>query len=290
MERETVSTKVIGQCLDEERALYHLQDAEVIGCTFAGPADGESALKECRQVAVRDCRFSLRYPLWHAQNFRLENTTMDSLTRAPLWYASDGVIADCQIDGVKCLRECERITLRDCDICSPEFGWKCRDVTLNQCELESEYLLFEAENVTIDQLNMKGKYSFQYIHNMRIDHSQLDTKDAFWHSKNVTVENSLIKGEYLGWYSEGLTLIRCKIVGTQPLCYCKNLTLIDCTMEETDLAFEYSEVQATVQGNILSVKNPLAGSITADEIGEVILENSIMNLDCRIQTRKKPKL
>ena len=129
---------------------------------------------------------------------------------------------------------------------------------------------------------MKGKYSFQYIENMKIDHSELDTKDAFWHSKNVTVENSVIKGEYLGWYSEGLTLIHCKIIGTQPLCYCKNLRLIDCTMEETDLSFEYSEVDAKVKGNILSVKNPKSGKIVADSIGEIVWEDSIMQSTCEI--------
>jgi len=85
----------------------------------------------------------------------------------------------------------------------------------------------------------------------------LDTKDALWHSKNVTVKNSTLKGEYLEWFSEGLTLINCKIIGTQPLCYCKNLKLINCTMEGTDLSFEYSEVEATINGHVDSIKHPL---------------------------------
>ena len=43
-------------------------------------------------------------------------------------------------------------------------------------------------------------------------------------------------------------------------------------MERCDLAFERSSVQASVNGKIDSVKNPLEGTITADEIGAVILE------------------
>ncbi len=78
------------ESFDQERSLYHLQDCRVIGCTFAGPADGESALKEARNVTVKDCHFSLRYPLWHTQGFRLLGTDMDVLTRAPMWYASRG--------------------------------------------------------------------------------------------------------------------------------------------------------------------------------------------------------
>lgn len=122
---------------------------------------------------------------------------------------------------------------------------------------------------------MKGKYSFQYDENIEITDSELNTKDAFWHTKNVTVKNSLVKSEYLGWYSENLTLINCRIIGTQPFCYCKNLVLKNCTMEECNLAFERSTVEVKVSGKIDSIKNPLAGKITADSIGQIILEEEI---------------
>ncbi|MCR5187901.1 MAG: DUF3737 family protein, partial [Treponema sp.] len=93
-------------------------------------------------------------------------------------------------------------------------------------------------------------------------------------------------GEYLGWYSENLTLINCKIIGTQPFCYCKNLVLENCTMEKCDLAFERSSVQASIIGKIDSVKNPLCGKIEADQIGEIIIEENIVNkADTQIITR-----
>jgi len=77
---------------DEERALYHLCDTHVKNCIFAGPADGESAFKEARNVTLTDCSFSLRYPLWHVDGFHLEGCKMDELTRAAIWYASNGYI------------------------------------------------------------------------------------------------------------------------------------------------------------------------------------------------------
>ncbi len=271
---------------DEERALYNLRDAEVADCVFAGAADGESVLKESRNIAVKDCKFSLRYPLWHSHSFTLENSQLDVNTRAPIWYAQDGKLFRCTIEGIKCLRECDRIEVDNCIVNSPEFGWKCRGISVYNSEIESEYFLFESCDVNIDKLKMKGKYSFQYIKNMRIKNSDLDTKDAFWHSSNVTVENSVIKSEYLGWYSDGLTLINCRIIGTQPLCYCTNLRLINCTMEQTDLSFEYSDVEADISGDILSVKNPRSGSITADSFGAIIMEKSIMKTNCKIIKRK----
>ena len=277
--------QIISQTFDAERSLYNLSGAEVIDCTFAGPADGESVLKEARDIAVIDCRFSLRYPFWHTERFLARGCSLDEKTRAPIWYCKDGTIQNCRIESVKCLRECQTMRFEGCTVLSPEFGWRCHDVTIADCNMTGEYFLFETKGGQIERLTMKGKYSFQYTEDMTICDSNLDTKDAFWHSKNLTVRNCNLKGEYLGWYSEGLTLIGCHIVGTQPLCYCKDLNLIDCTMEATDLSFEYSEVNATVKGEILSVKNPKSGRIEADGYGEIILEDSVMESTCEVIKR-----
>lgn len=277
--------KIYRKAFDEERALYHLQDTAVVDCDFAGPADGESALKEARNISVENCRFSLRYPLWHVEGFTLADSTMDEAARAAIWYAADGNIHGSVLGGIKAVRECRNISIANSKIISPEFGWKSRNIQIADCDAVSEYIFLDSRNIAIDRFRFKGKYSFQYTENVSITNSDLDTKDAFWHAKNVTVKDSVLKGEYLGWYSDGLTLINCHIIGTQPLCYCKNLTLVDCTMEATDLSFEYSQVQATVTGHIDSVKNPLSGYILADSIGEIILENSVMETDCEIKIR-----
>lgn len=270
---------------DEERALYNLKNADVINCIFAGEADGESVLKEARDVNLKNCSFSLRYPLWHVRKFSLEDVTMDELTRAAVWYSSDACIINSVLGGIKAVRECNNISISGCKINSQEFGWKSQKITLKDTEITSEYLFMDSNDVILDNVKMKGKYSFQYMENLEISNSVLDTKDAFWHSRNVTVKDSVVKGEYLGWFSEGLTLVNCKIIGTQPLCYCKNLKLINCTMEDTDLAFEYSEVEAEINGHIESVKNPKSGTIIADSIGEEIWDNPVMECNGQIILR-----
>lgn len=279
--------QIINQTFDEERSLYNLIDTEVSNCIFAGEADGESVLKECRGVEVKNCKFSLRYPLWHARKFLLEKSSMDELTRAPLWYCDNGTIEDCNITGIKCLRECKNIVVNNSDIASAEFGWRCKGVNITNSKIDSVYFLFESKNVEIDDLTMTGKYAFQYMKNLHITNSNLDTKDAFWHSKNIIVENSVVKGEYLGWFSENLTLNNCKVIGTQPLCYCKNLKLINCEMEDTDLSFEYSDVEADIKGHIISVKNPKSGTITADSVGEIIKEDAVMKCDGKVSLREQ---
>ena len=264
------------QTFDQERALYGLSGAVVNNCRFDGPADGESALKECRDIQVSRSFMNLRYPFWHVDTARISDTTFTENCRAALWYDNNITIEKCRLFGIKALRECTDIIIKNSSVNSTEFAWKCKNLVFENVEiLQSEYPFFEVENVKIDSLKMKGKYSFQYDENVEITNSQLDTKDAFWHTKNVTVKDSIVKGEYLGWYSENLTLINCKIIGTQPFCYCKNLVLKNCTMEDCDLAFERSSVQAEVIGKIDSVKNPLEGKIVADSIGELIIEDEI---------------
>ena len=271
---------------DEERALYNLKNADVVDCVFAGPADGESALKESRDVNVQNCSFSLRYPLWHVERFKLDKSVMDELTRAAVWYAKEGMITDSTLNGIKAVRECEDIVLKGCTVNSQEFGWKSIGICLEDTEITSEYLLLDSRNIHLNRVKMKGKYSFQYIKDLVIEDCVLDTKDAFWHSENVMVINSEVKGEYLGWFSDGLTLINCKISGTQPLCYCKNLKLVDCTMEGTDLAFEYSDVEADIRGNIVSVKNPKSGTILADGVGGVIWDDPVMECTGKVLIRQ----
>lgn len=273
---------------DEERALYNVKNTEVRHCIFAGPQDGESVLKETRQVKIQDCQFSLRYPLWHAQGYELVHCSMDELTRAPIWYSYHGLIDQCDIQGIKILRECSDTIVSNSHVISPEFGWYCENITIKDSDITSEYMMMNSNNVKINNLKFGGKYSFQYMNNLEITNSYLDTKDAFWHSRNVVVKDSVVKGEYLAWFAENITFIRCKIIGTQPLCYVKNLKMIDCEMIDTDLAFEYSDVDASILGHVDSIKNVKSGTITVDSVGEIINEDAIMEVNGQVVIREIP--
>lgn len=259
------------QTFSQERALYGSRYIRLKGCAFDGAEDGESALKESSDILVEDHFCNLRYPFWHDTHLTIRNTEMTELCRAALWYSDDIVIENSRLHGIKALRECSRVTVDGCDIKSPEFAWSVHGLTMKNTSAEGEYFMLRSTDFHFENVRFKGKYSFQYAENGDIETSMLDTKDAFWHSKNLTVRNSVIKGEYLAWYSENLTLINCKIIGTQPFCYCKNLKLVQCEMTDTDLAFEKSEVDATVTTPVISIKNPTAGRITVPAVQELIL-------------------
>ena len=90
----------------------------------------------------------------------------------------------------------------------------------------------------------------------------------------------------MGWYSKNLRLVRCRITGEQPLCYCENLIMEDCTMgEDANLAFEYSTIQATINGPVHSIKNPTSGHIVVrGKVGEIIIDpNQKAPANCKIE-------
>ena len=266
-------TLIKEKTLDEERALYGSKGIIVDNCRFDGPADGESALKECRDVEVRDSFFNLRYPFWHDDSLTISGSEMTDKCRAALWYSTDVTITDTKLHGIKALRECSDVRIGGCDIVSPEFGWSVKDIAMKDSSAEGEYFMMRSDRLRFDNVFLKGKYSFQYITDSEFDNCSFDTKDAFWHAKNVIVRNSTIKGEYLAWYCEDVTFENCTIIGTQPLCYCKNLRLINCKMEAADLAFEKSQVDASIIMPVISIKNPLSGRIEVPGVDEIIMDD-----------------
>lgn len=272
--------KIFDLQFDEERALYASDSLSVVNCRFDGERDGESAFKESRNIETLNCYFNLRYPFWHDCGVLIDNCEMTELCRAALWYSEGIRIQNSKLHGIKALRECADVHIADSDIVSTEFGWLSRGIEMKNSSAAGEYFMFGAKSLDFSGVSLKGKYSFQYITDSVFENCNFDTKDAFWHAKNVTVRNSVVKGEYLAWYCENVTFENCVIYGTQPLCYCKGLRLINCEMRDADLAFERSEVEATLTAPIISIKNAYSGRIEAPMVDEIIIddENALCEL------------
>lgn len=275
--------RFIDHTFDEERALYHLTDIEVINCRFDGIRDGESAIKECSNVIVKNSFFNLRYVLWCLNKADISNIELTSLARSSLWYCNDVDIKNSKINCVKAFRMCNNITIKNCTINSIEFGWNCNNVVFEDNVIDSEYPFLRASNVKVKNCIFNTKYPFQQAKHIIIENTTIDAKDAFWDSEDITCINCKITGDFLAWYCNGLTLINCEIISSQPLCYINNLRVVDCKMEKCDLAFEYSNVHAKIKGNIISIKNPQSGEIIADSINEIIVGgNSVYESNAKI--------
>lgn len=265
---------------DEERALYGSRDLCAVDCRFDGPADGESAFKECRNIQVKQGYFNLRYPFWHVHTLTVKDSEMTPLCRAALWYSTDIRLQNTRLHGIKALRECDGVTMTECEIRSPEFGWYTQNATLTGCDHEGEYGWLQSADLRMSNTRYNGKYAFQYLKGGYFEDCNMVTKDAFWHAENVVVKNCVITGEYLAWYSRNITFENCIISGTQPFCYCQGLRLINCQLLDADLAFEKSEVTATITTPVISIKNPADGEISLPSVGEIIRDDP--SSACRI--------
>ena len=245
-----------------ERSLFQGKDLRIVDTIFG---EGESPLKESRNIELLGSMFRWKYPLWYAKDITAKDCTWFEMARAGVWYSDHILIEDTLIEAPKNFRRCQDLTLRRVSIPNAaETLWHCQDVQLDQVVAKGDYFAMNCENMKIDGLTLYGNYSFDGVKNVEVRNSKLLSKDAFWNSDHVTVYNSFISGEYLGWNAKNLTLINCTVESLQGMCYIDNLVMKNCKLLNTTLAFEYSTVEADISSKIDSVLNPSGGTIYAD--------------------------
>ncbi len=258
------------QFLTGERALFSSEDLTIYDTIFD---DGESPLKESSNISLYDCMFRWKYPLWYCNHIHAERTTWFEMARAGVWYTDDISVEDCVIEAPKNFRRCKGLTLDRVSFANAaETLWSCTDVSLRHVYAKGDYFAMNSSNMEIEDFTLVGNYSFDGVKNAEIRNAKMLSKDAFWNSENITVRDSFITGEYLGWNAKNLTLINCTIESLQGMCYIDNLVMRNCKLINTTLAFEYSTVDAEITSKIDSVINPSSGTITAESIGELIIE------------------
>lgn len=259
-----------------ERAMYNTHNCKIIDTTFA---DGESPLKESSDLELVGCIFKWKYPLWYCKNVNVINTTWLESARSGIWYTKNITVKDSFIEAPKQFRRSSDIYIENTMIPNAEeFLWNCENITLKNVWAKGNYFAMNSKNIKIDNFTLAGNYAFDGAENIEIHNARLNSKDSFWNCNNVVVYDSVIIGEYLGWNSKNLTFVNCTIDSNQGMCYMDNIKMINCKLLNTDLAFELcSNVDASIDSNIVSVKNPISGKIKALSIGEVILDKEMID-------------
>lgn len=258
--------------LTGERVLFQGKNLKITDTTFA---DGESPLKESSNIELYRSMFKWKYPLWYSRDIKLEDCVIFEMGRAGIWYTENISMKNCTVEAPKNFRRTTGIDL--VKVTMPNAGetlWNCDQIKMKQVSAKGDYFAMNSSNLYIDGFELVGNYSFDGVKNAEIHHARLLSKDAFWNSENVTVYDSFISGEYLGWNAKNLTLINCTIESNQGMCYIDNLVMKNCRLLNTTLAFEYSTVDAEVVNTIDSVLNPSGGKIQAEDIKELIMDAS----------------
>ncbi|MCH5267389.1 MAG: DUF3737 family protein [Lachnospiraceae bacterium] len=258
------------ETLTGERALFQGERLRIVDSVFM---DGESPLKESRDIELYNSLFRWKYPLWYSKNIVAKNCTWFEMARAGVWYTDNILVEDAVIEAPKNFRRCHGISLKNVSFPNAaETLWNCENVSVENVTAQGDYFAMNCQNMELDGLTLTGNYSFDGARNVVIRNSKLLSKDAFWNTENVTVYDSFISGEYLGWNAKNLTLINCTVESLQGMCYIDNLVMQNCKLINTTLAFEYSSVDAEISSKIDSVMNPKSGIIRADHIEKLILE------------------
>lgn len=257
------------QRLTGERALFRSKDLSIEYSIFA---DGESPLKESRDISLKNTSFQWKYPLWYCRNITVQDCDFAEMARAGIWYTDNITVADTLYEAPKGFRRVNGLTLRNVDLPhAEETLWHCSDVTLENVVAKGDYFAMNCDHMKLDQFRLVGNYCFDGCHDVEVHHAKMLSKDAFWNCENIMVYDSYICGEYLGWNSRNVTFVNCVIESLQGMCYMDNVVMKNCRLLNTTLAFEYSTADVETAGRIESVKNPSAGVIRAGEIGELIL-------------------
>ena len=261
--------------LEGERALFKAKDLIVEGCTFQ---NGESPLKESSNIEVINCTFDWKYPLWYSNDIKVTSSVLNETARSGIWYTNNISITDSIINAPKTFRKASNIILNNVRIPNAlETLWGCENITLDHVSVKGDYFIFNSKNIKVSNFRILGNYTFDSCKNIEVDNAYMDSKDAFWNCENVVVRNSTIIGEYIGWNSKNITFVNCTIESLQGFCYIENLKLINCKLPNTTLAFEYSTVEATIDSEVESIKNPISGNIKAKKIKEIILDDESLD-------------
>ena len=259
------------QHLTGERALFQADRTHVAHATFG---DGESPLKHSAGVQIDDTAFEWKYPLWYSQDVTMQHSILLDTARSGIWYTHGIAIADSLIGAPKQFRRSSGITLTNVQLPNAqETLWQCSDVTLDHVSANGDYFGMNTTGVRATDLRIHGNYLFDGGADIVVEGGMLASRDAFWNCHDVVVRDCLIIGEYLGWNSRNLTFENCTIESLQGLCYIDGLTMRHCRLVNTTLAFEYSTLDAQIDGRIDSVINPSGGIIRCQGIGELIQDD-----------------
>lgn len=259
-----------------ERCLYNIKNSDLENCDFV---DGESPLKETRNLNISNTTFRYKYPLWYSKNIICNNVTLYEMARSGVWYTKNITFNDSLIIAPKIFRRCNNVVLNNVEFKNAsETFWECRNIKLNNVTAKGDYFAMNSSNIVINDFILDGNYAFDGSKHIRVNNANMKSKDSFWNCKDVVVKDSIIEGEYIGWNSKNITFINCKITSHQGFCYMKNVKLVNCELYDTDLCFEFCEdINAEINNFVVSIKNPISGVIHVNSVGELILDDKLID-------------
>ena len=141
-----------------ERPLFGAEHLSIQDTIFG---EGESPLKESRDISLEGSIFQWKYPLWYSKNIAVKDGTWAEMARAGVRYTDDMTVERALIEAPKNFRRCRRLTLKEVALPNAlETLWHCTDVTLDHVMAKGDYFAMDCENMKIQDFQLAGNYSF----------------------------------------------------------------------------------------------------------------------------------
>ena len=159
------------QFFSGERALYAEDGARIYDSIFD---DGESPLKESKNIEVYSSQFKWKYPIWYSNNVLVTNCNWFEMARSGVWYTNNITVKDSLITAPKNFRRCDGVTLENVNLTNAEETfWNCKNIKLNNVTAKGHYFAMNSENIEVDNFKLDGNYSFDGAKNITVRNSVL---------------------------------------------------------------------------------------------------------------------
>ncbi len=137
-----------GAYLTGERPLFHGKKLHIEQTIFN---DGESPLKESRDIVLENSSFQWKYPLWYCKHVDVKECTWFDMARAGVWYTDDISVRDSIVEAPKNFRRCRGVTLTNVNFPNAEETlWNCTDVNLSYVQAHGDYFAMNCKNMQLD--------------------------------------------------------------------------------------------------------------------------------------------
>ena len=241
-----------GGIFEGERALFFAEDTNITNATFR---NGESPLKESKNITLENCKFEWKYPLWYSKKIKAKNIVFEETARSGVWYAEGVTIKDSTILAPKTFRYSRWPSLFGVDMPNADEAlWHCSAVTLNTVKAKGESIGLGLKSGTVLRSTLQGDFLFDGCENVRIEESDLESYSGFCNSYKSEFIKVRVKGDRFFGGAENVKVYDSRFVGKYVLRGASDLQLDNVYVEGDYFGLGAADVYATgmeVQGNYL---------------------------------------
>ena len=163
------------QYLTGERPLFMGKDLKICDTIFD---DGESPLKESRNIELYGSMFKWKYPLWYSKDILVEDCTWFEMARAGVWYTDNITVRNAMIEAPKNFRRCTGVVLENVDFPNAqETLWNCSQVKMDRVTAKGDYFAMNCTDMELNDFKLDGNYSFDGAKNVEIHNAKMLSKE-----------------------------------------------------------------------------------------------------------------